>query len=149
MVSLFFDVKSNVGNAFQHGLAHGLLDFEMVGARKGKEKVLIERHRQVTHTAAAFADPTAFGRGEDAFNGVVSTVAVGHRCMEEDEEVAVAIVLEMAQFHAEDITIDGVVNGDIETDAVLLRPFRLRDDGALVERSGGTSGQSQAHYNIN
>ena len=44
MVSLFFDVKSDVGDAFQHRLAHGLLDFEVVGSRKGEEQVLVERH---------------------------------------------------------------------------------------------------------
>ena len=94
---MFFDVKSNVGNAFQHGFAHGLLDFEMVGSRKREEKVLVKRNGQVTHAAAALANPTAFGRGEGAFYGIVGAVAVGHCCMQEDKKIAVAVVLKVAQ----------------------------------------------------
>ena len=75
---LFFDVKSNVGNAFKHGFAHGLLDFEMVGSRKREEKVLVKRNGQVTHAATALANPATFGRGKGAFYGIVGAVAVGH-----------------------------------------------------------------------
>ena len=130
---LFVDVKSNVGNAFQHGFAHGLLDLEMVGSRKREEKVLVKRNGQVTHASAALANPAAFGRGEGAFYGIVSAVAVGHRCMKEDEEVAVAVVLKVAQPYAELVGTDGVVDVDIKGHAVFLSPFGFRNDSAFVE----------------
>ena len=130
---LFFDVKSNVGNAFQHRFAHGLLDFEMVSSRKREEKVLVKRNGQVTHAAAALANPTAFGRGEGAFYGIVGAVAVGHCCMQEDKEIAVAVVLKVAQPDAELVWADGVVDVDIKSHAVLLPPFGFRDDSAFVE----------------
>ena len=130
---MFFDVKSNVGNAFQHGFAHGLLDFEMVGSRKREEKVLVKRNGQVTHAAAALANPTAFGRGEGAFYGIVGAVAVGHCCMQEDKEIAVTVILKVAQPDAELVRTDGVVDVDIKSHAVLLPPFGFRDDSALVE----------------
>ena len=54
--------------------------------------------------------------------------------MEEDEEVAVTIVFEMAQPNAEFIGTDGVVDVDVKNHTVFLSPFGFRDDGALVER---------------
>ena len=131
---LFFDVKSNVGNAFQHRFAHGLLDFEMVGSRKREEKVLVKRNGQVTHAAAALANPAAFGGSEGAFYGIVGAVAVGHCGMQEDKEVAVTVILKVAQPDAELVGTDGVVDVDVKSQAVFLSPFGFRDDGALVER---------------
>ena len=130
---LFVDVKSNVRNAFQHRFAHGLLDFEMVGSRKREEKVLVKRNGQVTHAAAALANPTAFGRGEGAFYGIVSAVAVGHCGMQEDKEIAVTVIFKVAQPDAELVWADGVIDVDIKSYAVLLSPFGFRDDSALVE----------------
>ena len=130
---LFFDVKSNVGNAFQHGFAHGLLDFEMVGSRKREEKVLVKRNGEVTHAAAALANPTSFGRGEGTFYGIVGAVAVGHCGMQEDKEIAVAVVLKVAQPDAELVWADGVVDVDIKGHVVFLSPFGFRDDSAFVE----------------
>ena len=59
--------------------------------------MLIKRNGQVTHATAAFSDPFAFGGGQGAFNGVVGDIAVGHPSVEEDKEVAEAIVLQMSQ----------------------------------------------------
>ncbi len=111
---------------------HGLLNFKMIGARKGEAQVLVERNEQVAHRSAAFAYPTTFRRGEGAFYGVVRDVAVGHFGVKEDEEVAVAVVLQVTQANAEDVAADGVVNGHVESDMVILIPFRFGDDGAHV-----------------
>ena len=119
----------------------------MVGSRKGESQVLVERHGQVTHTAAAFANPTAFGRGEGAFNGVMGMVAVGHCGMEEDEEVAVTIVLKVTQPDAEFIGADGVVDVDVKSHSVFLSPFGFRNNGALVERIVVARGHSCYYAN--
>ena len=133
MVLLFFDVKPDVGDAFQHGFAHGLFDFEMIGSRQGEKEVLVERHRQVAHATTTLANPFTFGRGQGAFDGVVGVVTVGHGCVEEHKEIAITIVLQMTQPDAELVGANGVVDVDIECHMVFLLPLGFRDDNTLVE----------------
>ena len=147
MVLLFVDVKSDVGNAFQDGLAHGLLDFEMVGSRKWEEQVLVEWYDQVAHTTATLANPFAFGCSEGTFDGVVGEVAIRHSGMEEDKEVAISVIFKMPQPDAERIRTDGVVDVDIESHTVFLPPLGFRDDGALVERVVVARSQYQCQAN--
>ena len=143
MVLLFFYVQSYVRNAFQLGLAHGLLNLEMVGAFQREQQVLVERDGKITHRAAALADPTAFGCGQGAFYGVDGAPAIGFRRVEEHKEVAVAVVLQMAQPDADFVEAQCVVDGHVEGDTVLLCPLRLGNHGAFVERVAGAGRKSQ------
>ena len=40
-VLLFFNIQSNIRDAFQRGFTHGLFDFEMIGSFQGEKKVLV------------------------------------------------------------------------------------------------------------
>ena len=75
----------------------------MIVACQREFQVRVERHGKVAHRAAAFANPTAFGRGECAFYRIMSMVAVRHCRVKEDKEVAVAVVFKMPQSDAERI----------------------------------------------
>ena len=55
-----------------------MADGKVVVAAKGKHEVAVKRDMYVAHAAAAFTLPVAVGSGNDAFNGVVRDVAIGH-----------------------------------------------------------------------
>ena len=119
----------------------------MVGSFQGEQKILVKWDEQISHAATAFAYPSAFRSSEGAFYRVVREVAVGHSSVEKNEEIAITIVLHVAQPDAEHIATDGVVDVDIEGNSVFLPPFGFWNDCALVEGIAGTGRKSQCQNN--
>lgn len=109
-------------DTYDIGVAHAVAYIEAVGARGGEDEVFAEHVPVVDIASGAFPVPTSVNIGQGAFERIVGYASVGEGGIDEEEGVAIWIVVGNAEVYIEGVDALGVGHFDIEIAVVVHIP---------------------------